>query len=191
MKVLVTGGAGFIGSHVVDRLIRDGHSVVVIDDFNDYYPPKFKEENIAKHLDHRNFKLYRGDVSDFKFLSGVFEKETFDAIVHIAARAGVRQSIQNPELYCRVNIDGTFYLLELAKAHGVKDFVFASSSSVYGKNSKMPFEENDAAHHPISPYAATKRAAELLIHSYAHLYGLNCAVLRFFTVYGERGRPDM
>lgn len=192
MRILVTGGAGFVGSHVVDRLIRDGHFVVVVDDFNDFYPPKFKEENISAHRAHKSFKLYRGDVSDFKFLSGVFEKEEkFDAIIHLAARAGVRKSIENPALYCRTNIDGTLNLLELAKIYGVKDFIFASSSSVYGKSSKVPFEEEDPADRPISPYAATKRAAELLMHSYHHLFGLNCTALRFFTVYGERGRPDM
>lgn len=192
MRILVTGGAGFIGSHVVDRLLQVGHAIVVIDDFNDYYDPKFKEENITPHRKHKNYTLYRGDVSDMKFLTGVFERgKEFDAIVHIAARAGVRKSIEDPNLYRGMNIDGTINLLECSRIHGIKEFIFASSSSVYGERAKVPFDEEDAADRPVSPYAATKRAAELLIHSYHHLYGIHSAILRFFTVYGERGRPDM
>ncbi len=189
--IMVTGGAGFIGSHVVDRLIERGEKVVVIDDFNNFYKPNFKEENIACHLDNKNFKLYRGDITDWKFLTNVFQKEKIDKVLHLAARAGVRPSIKDPNLYQRVNISGTQNLLELARRNHIKDFIFASSSSVYGNQKKIPFSEDDSADRPISPYGATKRATELLAYAYHNLFGMNCIGLRFFTVYGERGRPDM
>jgi UDP-glucuronate 4-epimerase len=192
MKILVTGGAGFIGSHVVDRLIIDGHLVVVVDDFNDFYSPSVKEKNIDEYLKKPNLQLYRVDIRDFKAISQIFEENKIDAIIHLAGRAGVRQSMEKPHVYNEVNIGGTLNLLELARIHEVKNFIFASSSSVYGERlDGEPFDENDLANQPISLYAATKRAAEFIIYSYHHNFGLNCAILRFFTVFGERGRPDM
>ncbi len=189
--ILVTGGAGFIGSHLVDKLLEIGHKVVLVDDFNSYYNPEFKEENISRHIDKEYFKLYRYDISDFEALGTVFEKEKIDKIIHLAARAGVRASIQDPILYEKVDIGGTTNLLELARKHNIKDFIFASSSSVYGNQKKVPFSENNSADRPISPYGAAKRSTELLAYAYHHLFKINCTGLRFFTVYGERGRPDM
>ena len=189
--ILVTGGAGFIGSHTCEELLKSGYKVTAIDDFNGYYDPKVKEENIAGIKDNFNFRLYRADITDFKALQAIFGKEKFDAIVHLAARAGVRPSIENPQLYAHVNVDGTANLLELAKEHGINQFVFGSSSSVYGVNKKVPFSECDDVGNMVSPYAVTKRAGELLCSCYHNLYGINIACLRFFTVYGPRGRPDM
>lgn len=191
MKILITGGAGFIGSHLAEQLLKDGHEVVVLDNFNDYYDPKWKEENIEAAKKNKNFKLYRGDVLDEQLIDKIFKTEHIETIIHLAARAGVRPSIQNPMLYEKVNIGGTGIILEAARHHGVKDIILASSSSVYGNQKKTPFSEEDTVNHPISPYAATKRAMELLAHVYHHLYGTNIACLRLFTVYGERGRPDM
>ncbi len=189
--ILVTGGAGFIGSHLVDKLLEIGHKVVSVDDFNSYYNPEFKEENISGHIDKENFMLYRCDIIDFEALDTVFKKEKIDKIVHLAARAGVRASIQDPLLYEKVDIGGTANLLELARKHNIKDFIFASSSSVYGNQKNTPFSENSSADRPISPYGAAKRSTELLAYAYHHLFKINCTGLRFFTVYGERGRPDM
>ncbi len=186
-KILLTGGAGFIGSHVLDELLKRGAGVVVIDDFNDFYNPEFKEQNLAG----RKCDLRRGDITDFKFLEKIFETEKFDCVVHMAARAGVRPSIANPLLYQKVNVGGTANLLELCRINSIKKFVFASSSSVYGNQEKIPFSESDSVEEPISPYAATKHAAEVLVHTYHHLFGIKSTILRFFTVYGERGRPDM
>ena len=191
MKVLVTGGAGFIGSHVVERLLERGDRVVCLDNFNDYYDPARKRRNVAPVLDHPRYRLAEGDVRDEARVEALFREEGIEAVIHIAAMAGVRYSIRHPDLYYDVNVRGTLVLLEAARRHGVRRFLFASSSSVYAGARTVPFREEDPADRPISPYAATKRAAELLCHTYHHLDGLEVAVLRFFTVYGPRGRPDM
>lgn len=191
MKILVTGGAGFIGSHVIKALLDHGEEVISIDDFNDYYDVSLKENRILPFKDHPQFQLYRNDICDFPKLKTLFEEHTIDKICHLAARAGVRASIQAPFLYERVNIMGTMNLLELARDYKVKNFVFASTSSVYGGNTKIPFTETDQVDRPISPYAATKKAGELLCYTYHHLYELSITCLRFFTVYGPCGRPDM
>jgi UDP-glucuronate 4-epimerase len=191
-SILVTGGAGFIGSHLVDRLLNsDVERVVVVDDFNNFYEPDIKRENIREHLTDARYHLIPADIRDRSSLKPVFAETSFDAIVHLAARAGVRPSLSEPELYTQTNINGTLNLLELARQHNVKQFVFGSSSSVYGINAKVPFSEADPIRQPISPYAATKGAGELLCHTYSHLYGIRCVCLRFFTVYGPRQRPDL
>ncbi|HKR00809.1 MAG TPA: GDP-mannose 4,6-dehydratase [Pyrinomonadaceae bacterium] len=192
-NILVTGGAGFIGSHLVDRLLAEGGwRVVVVDDFNDFYAPEIKRENVRAHLDRTDaYRLHEADIRDRKRLAEIFEGEKFHCIVHLAARAGVRPSLSEPELYAETNINGTLNLLELARTHGVRQFVFGSSSSVYGINAKVPFSEEDPIRQPISPYAATKGAGELLCHTYSHLYGIRAVALRFFTVYGARQRPDL
>jgi UDP-glucuronate 4-epimerase len=191
-NVLITGGAGFIGSHLVDRLLAEGGwRITVVDDFNDFYDQAIKRENISARLANTNFKLVEGDIRNQEALSQVFSEANLDCIVHLAARAGVRPSLKEPRLYVETNINGTLNLLELARAHGVKQFVFGSSSSVYGLNAKVPFSEDDPIFNPISPYAATKAAGELLCHSYAHLYDMRIVCLRFFTVYGARQRPDL
>ena len=191
-NLLVTGGAGFIGSHLIDRLLATGvERVTVIDDFNNFYEPSIKRENIREHLKDSRYQLVEGDIRDPTALEKVFAANRFDCIVHLAARAGVRPSLSEPQLYSETNINGTLNLLELARHHGIKQFVFGSSSSVYGINAKVPFSENDPISQPISPYAATKGAGELLCHTYSHLYGLRCICLRFFTVYGPRQRPDL
>ena len=189
MHYLVTGGAGFIGSHLSEALLDQGHQVSIIDDFNDYYDPEIKRLNILEFLD--RITLIKGDIRDTDLIERIFSKGKFDAIVHLAARAGVRPSIQAPKLYLTTNIDGTFNLLEACRQHGVKDFIFASSSSVYGVNPKVPFSETDALTRTISPYAASKLAAEQLCSNYSHLFGIRCMCLRFFTVYGPRQRPDL
>src|SRR5918998_1973911 len=191
-NVLVTGGAGFIGSHLVARLLAEGQwRVTVLDDFNDFYDPALKRRNVEPHLGREGFALREADIRDPAALEGVFEETGFDVVVHLAARAGVRPSLAEPVLYAETNINGTVNLLELARGHGVKQFVFGSSSSVYGENEKVPFAEGDPVFKPISPYAATKAAGELLCHTYSHLFGLRCVCLRFFTVYGARQRPDL
>lgn len=190
-KILITGGAGFIGSHVAKKLMDRGDQVVIIDNFNDYYDPKLKEDRIKIFLKGYKFKLYRGDIRDIKLLDKIFKKEKIDKIVHLAAMAGVRYSIENPFVYADVNVMGSLNLLELAAKYKVKNFVFASSSSVYGNNKKLPFAESDSVDQPIAMYAATKKADELMAHVYSHLYGMNITALRFFTVYGPWGRPDM
>ncbi|CAN5359403.1 GDP-mannose 4,6-dehydratase [soil metagenome] len=191
-EILITGGAGFIGSHLVDRLVsHGGWRVTVIDDFNDFYLPEIKRANIAGHLANPDYRLVEADIRDEKSLAELFAKTNFDVIVHLAARAGVRPSLSEPKLYAETNINGTLNLLELAREHGVKQFVFGSSSSVYGINSKVPFAESDRIHQPISPYAATKAAGELICHTYSHLHNIRCVCLRFFTVYGARQRPDL
>ncbi len=190
--ILVTGGAGFIGSHLIEKLLAEKTwRVVVVDDFNDFYAPELKRANIASFLADANFQLFEADISDAESLRKVFAENDFDAIVHLAARAGVRPSLAQPKLYAATNINGTLNLLELAKDFGVKQFVFGSSSSVYGNNEKVPFSEDDNIFRPISPYAATKAAGELLCHTYSHLYAMRCVCLRFFTVYGARQRPDL
>ena len=190
--ILTTGGAGFIGSHLVDRLLSEGDwRVTVVDDFNDFYSPSIKRENIREHLKSPNYKLVEADIRDCAALEQAFAETHFDCIVHLAARAGVRPSLKEPQLYVETNINGTMNLLELARKHGVKQFVFGSSSSVYGVNEKVPFAEDDPIFNPISPYAATKAAGELICHTYSHLYDMRIVCLRFFTVYGARQRPDL
>ncbi len=191
-SILITGGAGFIGSHLVDRLLSEGDwRITVIDDFNNFYSPTIKRDNIREHLANQNYKLIEADIRDCAALEKAFLETSFDCIVHLAARAGVRPSLKEPQLYVETNINGTMNLLELARKHGVKQFVFGSSSSVYGVNEKVPFAEDDPIFNPISPYAATKAAGELLCHTYAHLYDMRIVCLRFFTVYGARQRPDL
>lgn len=189
--ILVTGGAGFIGSHLVDHLLGRGVRTVVVDDFNDFYDPRIKRSNIAAHLRDLRYTLAEGDIADMPLLDRLFEEHRFGMVVHLAARAGVRPSLKDPLLYERTNGIGTLNLLECCRRHGVRDFIAASSSSVYGVNSKVPFAEDDPVERPISPYAATKRANELTGFTYHHLYGMNLTFLRFFTVYGPRQRPEM
>ncbi|MEN3942912.1 GDP-mannose 4,6-dehydratase [Prosthecobacter sp. SYSU 5D2] len=190
MKILVTGGAGFIGSHTVERLLQDGaHEVTVFDSINDYYNPAIKRANL-RAFDER-VRLVEGELTDAPLIRRLFEEGRFDAVIHLAARAGVRPSIEQPELYIDTNIKGTFNLLEGARLTGCKHFVFASSSSVYGVNKKVPFSEEDPILQTISPYAMTKMAGEQMCSNYSHLYGIKTVCLRFFTVYGPRQRPDL
>ncbi len=191
MKILVTGGAGFIGSHLVERLLERGDEVVCLDNFNDFYDPAIKRKNISSTLKNPSYKLIEGDTRDRNLLQALAEQHKFDLVVHLAARAGVRASIGAPHLYEDVNCGGTINLLEMARRVGINYFVFGSSSSVYGVGDKVPFSENDVVEHPISPYAATKRACELFCHTYHHLYRINVTCLRFFTAYGPRQRPEM
>jgi len=193
LKVLVTGGAGFIGSHLCERLLSDGNRVICLDNFDNFYDPNIKIKNVEgiteKFSD--RFKLVTGDIRNHEHLKEIFQKNKIDFVVHLAARAGVRPSITDPLLYQDVNIRGTIVLLEACKANGIKNFIFASSSSIYGENQRVPFTEKDLDIQPISPYGATKRAGELLCYSYHHLYGMNIACLRIFTAYGPRQRPEM
>jgi len=191
MKILITGGAGFIGSNLAKKLIDRGDEVVIIDNFNDYYDPKLKQDRIKKYLKGYKIKVYKGDIRDYKFLERMFKKEKIDKIMHLAAMAGVRYAIEHPMLYADVNFMGTTNLLDLSVKYKIKNFVYASSSSVYGLNTKVPFSESDPVETPISPYAATKRSTELMAHVFSHVHGLNTTGLRFFTVYGPWGRPDM
>ncbi|MGA2316011.1 MAG: NAD-dependent epimerase/dehydratase family protein [Thermodesulfobacteriota bacterium] len=191
--MLVTGGAGFIGSHLCERLLSDGVKVICLDNFDSFYDPDIKIKNaegIAKKF-RDLFELVTGDIRNPGHLKAVFQKNQIDFVVHLAARAGVRPSIADPLLYQDVNIRGTIVLLEACKAYKIKNFIFASSSSVYGENQRVPFTEEDLNIQPISPYGATKRAGELLCYSYHHLYGMNVACLRIFTAYGPRQRPEM
>jgi UDP-glucuronate 4-epimerase len=191
MNLLITGGAGFIGSHLADRRLAGGDRVVVLDDFNDFYDPAVKRANVAPHLSNPRYRLVEGDIRDRTIVFRVFAQERFDAVLHLAARAGVRPSLRQPVLYEEVNCVATLHLLEAAVAHGRPRFLFASSSSVYGINSKLPFSEEDPTDRPISPYAATKRAGELHVYTAHHLHGLEAVCLRLFTVYGPRQRPEM
>jgi UDP-glucuronate 4-epimerase len=191
VKLLVTGGAGFIGSQLVERRIASGDRVTVIDDFNDYYDPARKRANVAGLASEPRFRLVEGDIRDATLVTSLFEEGAFDAVVHLAARAGVRPSLKDPVLYEEVNCVATIRLLEAAARFGKPRFVFASSSSVYGVNSKLPFSEEDPIARPVSPYATTKRSGELLAFNYHHLHGLDVTCLRFFTVYGPRQRPEM
>ena len=191
-RILITGGAGFIGSHLVDRLLTsDVEQITVVDDFNDFYDPHIKRGNISFHLKDPRYQLVEADIRNAEALEHSLANTEFDCIVHLAARAGVRPSLAQPLLYNETNVNGTLNLLEFARARGIKQFVFGSSSSVYGINAKVPFSEEDPIRQPISPYAATKGAGELLCHTYSHLYGIRCVCLRFFTVYGPRQRPDL
>jgi UDP-glucuronate 4-epimerase len=191
MNILVTGGAGFIGSHLCEVLVGQGHHVICVDNFNDFYSPRIKRANIARLVDNDNFTLVEADICELGQLQSLFSSHRIDFIYHLAARAGVRPSIKEPLLYQRTNIQGTVNLLELAREHGITRFVFASSSSVYGNQKKVPFSEEDPVDHPVSPYAATKKAGELICYTYHHLYGIAVNCVRFFTVYGPRQRPDM
>lgn len=193
MKILITGGAGFIGSATAKALMDRGDTVVLIDNFNDYYDPKLKRDRIGKFLkDYKGkFVMYKGDIRDPKFIDRVFKKEKPQKVLNLAAMAGVRSSLLDPRLYADVNVMGFITLLEAAVKYKVKNFVYASSSSVYGDNTKTPFSETDPVDTPISPYAATKKANELIAHTYSHIYKLPTTGLRYFTVYGPWGRPDM
>ncbi len=191
-NVLVTGGAGFIGSHLVGKLLAEGDwQITIVDDLNDFYSPEIKRANLALFAGSPDVEFVEADIRNFAALEPVFERTKFDTIVHLAARAGVRPSLLEPQLYIETNINGTTNLLELARQHGVRQFVFGSSSSVYGENKKVPFAEADPIFEPISPYAATKAAGELICHTYSHLFGIRTVCLRFFTVYGARQRPDL
>lgn len=191
MKILVTGGAGFIGSHVTEALLARGDEVVCFDNFSDYYSPARKRKNVAPFLANPSYRLYEQDVRDLERMESIFTPEGIEKIVHMAALVGVRHSVENPLDYPSANERGTLYLLELTRRYGVRNFVFASSSSVYGANKKTPFSEIDPTDRPLAPYPASKKASEVLIHAYHHAYGLRCTSLRLFSVYGPRGRPDM
>ncbi len=191
MNILVTGGAGFIGSAVTKKLVKRGDQVTILDNFNDYYDPQLKRDRIAVFLKGIDFKLYEGDIRNAKLVEGIFEAEKIEKVVHLAAMAGVRNSLDDPITYADINVNGTLILLEAARKWKVANFVYASSSSVYGKNEKQPFAESDSVDMPISPYAASKKADELFAHVWSHVYGLPTTGLRFFTVYGPWGRPDM
>jgi UDP-glucuronate 4-epimerase len=194
MIFLVTGAAGFIGSHLCERLVGAGHRVVGVDNFDPFYPESVKRANLAGLRADPRFTLVEADIRDPEEMGAAVDGAaggSIDVVVHLAARAGVRPSIEEPFLYSQVNLDGTVAVLEWARRRGVRRFVFGSSSSVYGNNAKVPFSEADPVDHPISPYAATKRSGELLCHSYHHLYGMSVVCLRFFTVYGPRQRPDL
>lgn len=192
MNFLVTGGAGFIGSHVCERLLQTGHAVWAFDDLNPFYDPQIKQRNLRDlQALAKPFEFIHGDLTDPAALADLFDRVKFDQVIHLAARAGVRPSLEEPALYQRVNVEGTVNVLETARLHGVRKLTIASSSSVYGVNSKVPFAESDPIFHAISPYAASKLACEALGHVYHHVYGLDVALLRFFTVYGPRQRPDL
>jgi UDP-glucuronate 4-epimerase len=192
MNFLVTGGAGFIGSHVCERLLRDGHGVWVFDDMNHFYNPQFKQRNLREiQALAKPFEFVHGDITDRAALDEIFSSVRFDQVIHLAARAGVRPSLAEPALYQRVNVEGTVNVLEAARKSGVKKVIIASSSSVYGTNSKVPFSEGDPIVSAISPYAASKLACEALGHVWHHLYKMDVVMLRFFTVYGPRQRPDL
>jgi UDP-glucuronate 4-epimerase len=193
-RICITGGAGFIGSHLTRRLLSRGDRVTVLDDFNDFYDPARKRRNVAPLLertDPGDYRLVEGDIRDEALVDRLYAEGRFDGVVHLAARAGVRPSLQEPILYEDVNCIGTLRLLEAARRHGPNVFIFGSSSSVYGINEKVPFSEADEVNQPISPYATTKRSGELLCYNYHHLYGFRTACLRFFTVYGPGQRPEM
>jgi UDP-glucuronate 4-epimerase len=191
LRVLVTGGAGFIGSHVSERLLRDGHSVSILDDLNNFYSPAAKQANLEAVRRQGPYEFYFGDISDEPRVQQVFEKSRPDAVIHLAARAGVRPSLDQPMLYGQVNVQGLIAVLEACRQQRVPKFVFASSSSVYGIGNQVPFREDDAVTLPVSPYAATKIAGEKIAYTYSHLYGLRVVCLRFFTVFGPRQRPDL
>ena len=191
MKILVTGAAGFIGMHTVQVLLAQGHDVVGIDSLNDYYPVALKQARLARLTPHAAFRFQQLDVADGDALMALFAKERFDTVIHLAAQAGVRYSLRNPQAYVQANLVGFANLLETCRQHPVAHLIYASTSSVYGHNASLPFCETDNTDHPVSFYAATKKANEAMAHAYAHLYGLPCSGLRFFTVYGPWGRPDM
>ncbi|SKA83490.1 NAD-dependent epimerase [Desulfobaculum bizertense] len=191
MKILVTGAAGFIGSHLSMRFLSEGHTVVGLDNLNDYYSVDLKKARLARFQDDPNFTFVKMDLEDEKGIAELFAREKFTHVINLAAQAGVRYSIENPKAYVDSNVVGFLHLLEGCRHNDVKHFTFASSSSVYGLNTTMPFSVHDNVDHPISLYAATKKSNELMAHTYSYLYGLPCTGLRFFTVYGPWGRPDM
>jgi UDP-glucuronate 4-epimerase len=191
MKIMVTGSAGFIGSALVLELLKRGHSVVGIDNHNDYYDPKLKEDRLERHLNHENYSHFREDIENRTTLSEIFKDFQFDVVVNLAAQAGVRYSLENPYAYIDTNLKGFGNILEECRRNSIKHLVYASSSSVYGLNTKQPYSTHQSVNHPISLYAATKKANELMAHTYSHLYGLPTTGLRFFTVYGPYDRPDM
>ncbi|GAB3260741.1 GDP-mannose 4,6-dehydratase [Larkinella harenae] len=191
MTILLTGGAGFIGSNLAEQLLNEGHRVVCLDSLDAYYDPNSKWENVRQSLNHPEYQFHQGDIRDAALVGTLFETNAFDAVIHLAARAGVRPSVQDPALYYDVNVNGTLTLLQAMQQFGVSKMVFASSSSVYGDSPRVPFDETDTADRPLSPYAASKRAAELLCHTFHHLYGFDIFCLRFFTVYGPQQRPEM
>ncbi len=189
--ILLTGGAGFIGSHLAERLIERGHRLIVVDDLNDFYSPQAKRHNLEEARAYGPFDFVPSDISDQTQIQQIFETYRPEIVIHLAARAGVRPSLEQPQLYERTNVHGTLVLLELARRFGSKKFVFASSSSIYGATSKAPFSEEESNPNPISPYGVTKLAGEKLCYCYSHLYGIPIICLRFFTVYGPRQRPDL
>ncbi len=190
-KVLVTGGAGFIGSNLTERLLNDNYKVVCIDNFDSFYDRTIKEKNIEKFRNNKNWKIYEGDILNKELLQKIFREEKIELVVHLAAKAGVRPSLINPIGYYETNVFGTINILEAMRNFGLKDMLFASSSSVYGNNKKLPFSETDNVDNPISPYAASKKAGELLCYTYHSLYDFNIFCYRFFTVYGPKQRPEM
>lgn len=189
--IMVTGGAGFIGSHLVGSLLQKGKKILCLDNFDDFYDPSVKRENIKDFINNQNFSLFQVDIRQKEKLNEIFTSFKIETVVHLAAKAGVRPSILNPGIYTSVNVDGTETLLEKCTEYNIKKFIFGSSSSVYGNNRKIPFSESDPVENPISPYAATKRAGELLCYTFFHLYRMPVVVMRFFTVYGPRQRPEM
>jgi UDP-glucuronate 4-epimerase len=189
--IFLTGGAGFIGSHLTRHLLARGDRITVLDDFNDFYDPALKRINVAEFEQQEGYTLIEGDIRDGGMIDTLFAREGFDGVIHLAARAGVRPSLEQPLLYEETNCIGTIHLLEAARRHGPQTFTFGSSSSVYGINKKVPFSETDEINQPISPYATTKRTGELLCFNYHHLYGLKTSCLRFFTVFGPSQRPEM
>ena len=191
MKILVTGAAGFIGMHTSQLLLARGDQVVGLDNLNDYYEVQLKHDRLARLTPHENFRFVKLDVADREGMDKLFAEEKFDRVIHLAAQAGVRYSLVNPHAYVESNLTGFMNILEGCRHNKVQHLVYASSSSVYGGNTKMPFSEHDSVDHPVSIYAATKKANELMAHTYSHLYGLPTTGLRFFTVYGPWGRPDM
>jgi UDP-glucuronate 4-epimerase len=191
MHILITGAAGFIGSALALRLLERGERVTGLDNLNNYYDVRLKEARLARTQGKRGFEFVRADITDAAAIEGLFKRARYDAVVHLAAQAGVRYSLENPKAYIDSNLVGFGHILEGCRHSKVGHLVFASSSSVYGANKRLPFSEHDNVDHPVSLYAATKKANELMAHAYAHLYGLPCTGLRFFTVYGPWGRPDM
>ena len=190
-KILVTGAAGFVGSYLSKALLNNGITVIGLDNLNDYYDPALKDERLKILLPEENFTFIKGDISDKDFIMSLFETEKFDVVVNLAAQAGVRYSIEHPDAYIQSNIIGFYNILEACRHHPVDHLIYASSSSVYGSNKKVPFEETDFVDHPVSLYASTKKSNELMAHTYSHLYNIPSTGLRFFTVYGPMGRPDM
>jgi len=191
LKVLVSGAAGFIGSNLAEKLAKRGDEIVGLDNFNDYYDPRKKRANEARLIAYPNFRMIEADIRDRQVMLDFFEEESFDAVAHLAAMAGVRNAVLYPELYVEVDLNGSQNLMDAARMTNVQNFVFASTSSVYGNTKQIPFVETDPCDRPLQPYAAAKRAAEILGYTYHHLYGLNFTAIRFFTVYGPNGRPDM
>ena len=191
MKVLITGSAGFIGSHACEHFIDKGYQVSGLDNFDNFYPRSIKENNLKLIRNSDRFVFHEGDIRDKSLVNKIFDDNRFDFVIHLAARAGVRPSIDKVEEYYDVNVNVTLNILEAMRTHNVKKLLFASSSSVYGNNARLPFSESDPVDNPISPYASTKKSGELLCHVYSHLYGFDITCLRFFTVYGPRQRPDL